>query len=84
MTGGTHTRIRRQSPDHVHAGWKRVHRSPLCTRIKNANLGVGHTTAEAGLRVRLVLDLPIALEGTCNPQQRRSACHNAGSNPKSV
>ena len=58
-----------ESPDHVHAGWKRVHRSSLCTRIENADLGVRHTTAEARLGVRLVFDLPVALEGACSPHK---------------
>jgi len=36
----------------------------LASKIKDTNLGVGHTTVEAGLGVRLVLAVPVATSGT--------------------
>ncbi len=53
-------------PDKVHAGRESVHRGLLGTDVINPNFGVGHTTAEAGLSVRLVLDLAVAPRRTCS------------------
>ena len=39
--------------DHVDAKREVVHRSLLTTQIEDTNLGVGNTTVEPGLRVRL-------------------------------
>lgn len=48
----------------VDACWESVNVSPPVAQVEDANLGVGHTTAEAGLGVRLVLAVPIATSGT--------------------
>jgi hypothetical protein len=44
----------------VHTKGEFVHSLLLHAHIIDANLGVWHTPAESWLRIRLVLDLPIA------------------------
>lgn len=56
------------APNHVHAGGELVHMRPLGSDIKDPDLCVRHTTAEPGLGVGLVLDLPVALERPCETQ----------------
>lgn len=53
--------------DQVDAEGKLVDVGTLAAEIEDADLGVGHTTVEARLGVRLVLAIPVATGGT--------ACH---------
>jgi len=50
--------------DHVDAQGELVDIGLLATEIEDANLGVGHTTVEPGLGVRLVLAVPVATGGS--------------------
>jgi hypothetical protein len=54
-------------PSKMHAVGVCVHWGPLVSHIENTDLRVWHTTAEAGLGVRLVLDLPVAAIRPCTP-----------------
>lgn len=56
------------SPDKMDAVWEHVYACPLRAGIIDTNFGVWNTTAVARLRIGLILDLPIALEWTCNVQ----------------
>jgi hypothetical protein len=49
----------------VHAVREFIHSLLLHAHIVDADLGIGHTPAEARLGVRLVLDLPVASSRTC-------------------
>jgi len=55
-------------PDKMDAVWEHVYACPLRAGIIDTNFGVWDTTAVARLRIGLILDLPIALEWTCNVQ----------------
>ena len=72
------------APGHVHAKRVHVHGRALCTNIVDANLGVGHAAAEARLRVRLVLDLPVAPRRTCARRRSRpgGACARLGASSR--
>jgi len=53
------------SPHEVHAVGEHVHLCPLHAHFVNADLGVGDTTAEPRLRVRLALTLAVAAGRPC-------------------
>jgi len=48
---------------HVYNGWKLIARDLFLAGFKDADLWVWHTTAEARLRIWLVLAVPVALVG---------------------
>jgi hypothetical protein len=50
--------------DHVDAQGEVVHGSLLTTQVEDTDLGVGNTTVEPGLRVRLVLAVAVTSRGT--------------------
>jgi hypothetical protein len=52
--------------DHVNAQREVIDVGTLATEIENANLGVGYTTVEARLGVRLVLAVAVATGGTAS------------------
>jgi hypothetical protein len=52
--------------DQVHAVGELIDPLPLHANIVDADLRVGDTAAVAGLRVRLVLNLPVAVSGETN------------------
>lgn len=49
-----------------------IHRGLLSSSIVNADFGVGHTTVEAGLGVRLPLNLPVAPSRTCTDENKQN------------
>lgn len=69
------------APDHVHAGGELVHMRLLGSDIKDPNLRVRHTTAEPGLGVGLVLNLPVALERPCETHKCNEQPTIAATNP---
>ena len=49
---------------HVHTTRELIHGGTLSSQVENPNFRVGHTSAKARLRVRLVLDVAIAASWT--------------------
>ena len=69
-----HTNLLVLVGDEVNAEGELVNSGTLAAEIKNADLGIGHTAAEARLGVRLVLAVAVATSGTathCDLQQWR-------------
>lgn len=59
-------------PGQVDAEGEAVYVCTLGSNIVDSDLGVGHTTAESALGVRLVLDLTIAPRRTCKDSMGES------------
>ena len=70
------------APHEVDATGEDIDARLLGAGIENADFGIRHTAVEARLRVRLVLDLPVALVGTCTgggpSSQERALLHRHG------
>ena len=56
------------APHEMDAGGEDIDARPLRAGVENADFGVRHTTIEARLRVRLILDLAVALVRTCSQE----------------
>lgn len=57
---------------HVATEWKLVHLRLLPTQVKDADLRIGDPSAETGLRVRLVLTVPVTASRTTTHGDRRN------------